>query len=80
MFLIILPLSFGSSAFVPPSTMPGWLQGWNHFNPITRLIDSMRGLMLGGPVMTNLLMTLAWMGALLLVFVPLAMRAYKRRA
>ena len=55
MFLIILPLSFGSSAFVPPSTMPGWLQGWNHFNPITRLIDSMRGLMLGGPVMTNLL-------------------------
>jgi oleandomycin transport system permease protein len=80
MFLIILPLSFGSSAFVPPSTMPGWLQGWNHFNPITRLIDSMRGLMIGGPVMTNLLMTLAWMGALLLVFVPLAMRAYKRRA
>ncbi len=36
MFLIILPLSFGSSAFVPPSTMPGWLQGWNHFNPITQ--------------------------------------------
>ncbi len=80
MFLIILPLSFGSSAFVPPSTMPGWLQGWNHFNPITRLIDSMRGLMLGGPVMTNLLVTLAWMAGLLLVFVPLAMRAYKRRA
>jgi oleandomycin transport system permease protein len=80
MFLIILPLSFGSSAFVATSTMPGWLQAWNKVNPITRLVDSMRGLMLGGPVMTNLLITLAWMAGLLVVFVPLAMRAYKRRA
>ncbi len=80
MFLIIFPLSFGSSAFVDPSTMPGWLQGWNVVNPITRLVDSMRGLMLGGPVLNNLLITLAWMVGLLAVFVPLAMRAYKRRA
>jgi oleandomycin transport system permease protein len=60
--------------------MPGWLQAWNHVNPITRLVDAMRGLMLGGPVQTNLLLTLAWMAGLLAVFVPLALRAYKRRA
>jgi oleandomycin transport system permease protein len=80
MFLLIFPLAFGSSSYVSPKTMPGWLQAWNHVNPITRLVDSMRGLMLGGPVQTNLLLTLAWMAALLVVFVPLALRAYKRRA
>ncbi len=80
MFLLIFPLSFGSSAFVNPSTMPGWLQGWNKVNPITRLVDSMRGLMLGGPVTNNLVITFGWMAGLLAVFVPLTMRAYKRRA
>jgi oleandomycin transport system permease protein len=80
MFLLIFPLSFGSSTFVDPHTMPGWLQGWNVVNPITRLVDSMRGLMLGGPVTTNLLITLAWMAGLLVVFVPMALQAYKRRS
>jgi len=80
MFLLIFPLSFGSSSFVKVSTMPGWLQAWNHVNPITRLVDAMRGLMIGGPVATDLLISLAWMAGLLLVFVPLAMRAYKRRS
>jgi oleandomycin transport system permease protein len=80
MFLLIFPLSFGSSSFVNPHTMPGWLQAWNVVNPITRLVDSMRGLMIGGPVATNIGLTFAWMAGLLVVFVPLAMRAYKRRA
>jgi oleandomycin transport system permease protein len=80
MFLLIFPLSFGSSAFVAPDTMPGWLQAWTKANPITRLVDSMRGLMLGGPVTENLLITFAWMAGLLVVFVPLTLRAYKRRA
>ncbi|GAB2477523.1 ABC transporter permease [Jatrophihabitans fulvus] len=80
MFLLIFPLSFGSSVFANPDTMPGWLQAWNHVNPITRLVDSMRGLMVGGPVATNLLITLAWMLGLLAVFVPLTMRAYRKRS
>jgi len=80
MFLLIFPLSFGSSAFVSPATMPGWLQAWTKANPITRLVDAMRGLMVGGPVAENVLLTLVWMAALLVVFVPLTLRAYKRRA
>jgi oleandomycin transport system permease protein len=36
--------------------------------------------MLGGPVADNLLITFAWMAGLLALFVPLALRAYKRRA
>ena len=36
--------------------------------------------MLGGPVQTNLIWTLAWMAGLLLVFFPLALRGYRRHA
>jgi oleandomycin transport system permease protein len=80
MFLLIFPLSFGSSAFVATDTMPGWLQAWTKANPITRLVDAMRGLMVGGPAAENVLITLGWMAVLLAVFVPLTLRAYKRRA
>src|SRR5439155_717591 len=46
-FLIILPLTFVSSAFVPPETMPGWLQDFAQWNPVTAVIDAARRLMLG---------------------------------
>jgi len=79
-FLMVLPLSFGSNTFVDTSTMPGWLQAFVNVNPISHLVTTVRGLMLGGPVQTHLLWTLVWMGILLAVFVPLALRAYRRRA
>jgi oleandomycin transport system permease protein len=79
-FLIMFPLTFGTSIFVPASTLPGWLQSFTHVNPLTHLVNTMRGLMLGGPVQSDLLWTFAWMAILLVVFVPLALRAYRRRA
>jgi oleandomycin transport system permease protein len=79
MFLLIFPLSFGSSTFVPVASMPGWLQAFTKVNPITHLVDVVRGLMLGGPIASHLLWTFAWAAGLLVVFVPLALRAYKRR-
>jgi oleandomycin transport system permease protein len=80
MFLLIFPLSFGSNVFVPTDTLPGWLQWFVHVNPITPLVAAIRGLLVGGPVAGHLMVTLAWMAGLLLVFVPLALRAYARRA
>jgi oleandomycin transport system permease protein len=80
MFLLVLPLSFGSNTFVATSTMPGWLQAFVKVNPISHLVGTVRGLMLGGPIASNLAWTFAWMAGLLLVFVPLALRAYRRRA
>jgi len=80
MFLLVFPLSFGSNVFVATSTLPGWLQAFVHVNPITPLVATIRGLLLGGPVAGHLMVTLAWMAGLLLVFVPLALRAYARRA
>ena len=80
MFLIVLPLSFGSNTFVNVSTMPGWLQAFVKNNPISHLVSSVRGLMLGGPVAHDLYWTLGWMAVLLAVFVPLALRGYNKRA
>ncbi|GLY94470.1 ABC transporter permease [Actinoplanes sp. NBRC 103695] len=80
MFLLVFPLSFGSNVFVQTSTLPGWLQWFVHVNPITPLVSTIRGLLIGGPVASHLVVTLAWMAGLLLVFVPLALRGYARRA
>jgi oleandomycin transport system permease protein len=80
MFLIVLPLSFASSTFVDPATMPGWLRAFVEVNPISHLVGTVRGLMIGGPVANHLMWTLVWMAGLLVVFVPLALRAYRRRA
>ena len=80
MFLIVLPLSFASNTFVSTATMPGWLQAFVKVNPITHLVSTVRGLMVGGPVAGNLGWTLLWMAILLVIFVPLALTGYRRRA
>ncbi len=78
-FLIILPLTFASSVFAPPQSMPGWLQAWVKVNPITKVVDATRGLMLGGPVARPVLQALAWIAVITAVFAPLAIRRYRRR-
>jgi oleandomycin transport system permease protein len=80
MFMLVLPLTFGSNVFVQTNTLPGWLQAFVHVNPITPLVATIRGLLVGGPVAGHLLATLAWMAGLLVVFVPLALRGYARRS
>jgi oleandomycin transport system permease protein len=80
MMLFVFPLSFGSNTFVRPSTMPGWLQAFVNVNPLSHLVSAVRGLMLGGPVGPSVAWTLAWCAGLLIVFFPLALRAYARRA
>lgn len=78
--VLIFPLSFASNMFVDPATMPGWLQGFVAVNPVRHLLDAMRGLMLGGPVAGPVLWTVLWMAGFVLVFAPLALRAYRRRS
>ncbi|WP_037494255.1 ABC transporter permease [Solirubrobacter soli] len=80
LFLALFPLTFGASTFVPTDTLPDWLQTFTDINPMTHLVDSLRGLLLGGVEASDVLWTVGWMGALVAVFVPLALRAYNRRA
>ena len=79
-FPTIFPLVFASSIFVPVQTMPGWLQAFVEVNPITLVTDSVRALALGEPF--ELFPSLGWaalaMALVLAVFVPLAVRRYRR--
>ena len=76
--VIVFPLTFGSNIFVPTDKLPGWLQAWVKINPVTRVSDSVRGLLDGVPspaAWTSLL----WIAGILAVFAPLAIAAYQRR-
>jgi ABC transporter DrrB family efflux protein len=74
----LFPLTFLSSAFVPISSMPGWLQAFANNQPVTFVINTMRALALGGPVAANFWKSAAWLAGIFIVFLPLAVRAYKR--
>ncbi len=74
----LFPLTFLSSAFVPISSMPGWLQAFANNQPVTYVIDTMRALALGGPIAASLWKSIAWLAGIFIVFGPLAVRAYKR--
>jgi ABC-2 type transport system permease protein/oleandomycin transport system permease protein len=75
---LVFLLVFSSSAFVPIDTMPRWLQAFGAHQPITALVNAERALALGGPVASHVLTFLAWCAGLLVVFVALAARVYRR--
>ena len=74
----LFPLTFVSAAFVPVLSMPGWLQGFAKNQPVTIVIDEMRALALGGPLVQHAWQSALWLAAIVAIFVPLAVRAYRR--
>jgi ABC-2 type transport system permease protein len=74
MFLLV----FASSAFVPISTMPGWLQVVAAHQPLTALVTAVRALVLGGPTVGHVLTSVAWSCGLLAGFALLAIAQYQR--
>ncbi len=74
----LFPLTFLSSAFVPIQSMPGWLQAFANNQPVTFVVNTMRALAIGGPIQADLWKSIAWLAGIFIVFVPLAVRAYKR--
>jgi hypothetical protein len=70
-----VPLTFGTSTFVPTETLPGWPQAFTDVNPMTHLIGTLRALLLDAPMGHHLLWTAVSMAVLLVVFVPLVRRA-----
>lgn len=74
----VFPLTMLSSAFVPADTMPGPVGAFADVNPITLAVDATRALALGhGDAAGPALGTIAWLVALLAVFIPLATRAFR---
>jgi ABC-type multidrug transport system permease subunit len=58
--------------------MPGWLQAFANNQPVTFVIDTMRSLALGGPLMPHLWEAVVSIVGIFVVFGPLAVRAYKK--
>ncbi|PIB08815.1 ABC transporter [Streptomyces sp. HG99] len=79
-FLVLMPLQFGSSIFSPTATMPGWLQNFTDYNPLSALADAARGLMVGGPVAHDLWVTLGWTAGLTVVMAPIAIHKFRTKS
>jgi ABC transporter DrrB family efflux protein len=77
-FVIVFPLVFASSIFVPIETMPSWLQGFAANSPVSLAADATRALSIGGPVTRPLLLTVLWAAAILAIAIPASVRRYRR--
>ncbi len=76
-FVVIFPLVFASSVFVPVATFPAWLQTFAKINPVTVTANAARSFALyGTPASAGA--AAAWIGGLLAVFIPLSVWRYRR--
>jgi ABC-2 type transport system permease protein len=77
-FPVLAPLVFASTAFVPPDSMPGWLQVWARNQPVSATAEAVRALTIGGPATAEVLEAVAWCVGILVIFAPIAVRLYRR--
>ena len=77
-FIWMFPLTFVSSAFVDPATMPDWLEPIADANPFTVVTNAARSLYNGLPVGNDVWLSLAWSVGIIAVFSTLSIRKFKR--
>lgn len=86
MGMIVFPFAFVSSAYVPVSSMPGWLAAFAKHQPLTAMVDAVRALTLGGHADVLLghapgyfvIRALLWAAAICAVTPPIAVLRYRR--
>jgi ABC-2 type transport system permease protein len=76
-FVIFLP--YPSSAFVPIETMPSWIHPFAEHQPITPIVETLRGLLLDLPIGSNAILAVAWSAGILLASIGLSMVLFRRR-
>ncbi|SDC55721.1 ABC-2 type transport system permease protein [Pelagirhabdus alkalitolerans] len=76
---ILFPITFVSNVFVAPETMPSWLESFVNVNPISLLVDTVRGFMDGTPDYTALIWVVVVSVLLIAIFSPLTMYLYKKK-
>jgi ABC transporter DrrB family efflux protein len=77
-FVVLFPLVFASSVFVPVSTLPGWLQAIAKVSPVTLTANAARSLALVPGTPSSLGGAIVWIAGLLVVFIPLSVWRYRR--
>jgi ABC-2 type transport system permease protein len=78
-FIIIFPLTFASSAFVPTEGMNEYLKAFAENQPISQVIEAVRALMLGMPVEDHLFWAIFWCIVILIFAVPTAVYLFKKK-
>jgi ABC-2 type transport system permease protein len=78
-FLLVFPLTFASSAFVPTDGMNKYLKVFAENQPITQVIEAVRALMLGRPIGNHGWLAVAWCVGVLVIAVPLSAWLFKRK-
>jgi ABC transporter DrrB family efflux protein len=76
--IVIFPLTFVSSVYVPTDSMPAVLEAVANANPITTVVDALRALWLGAPAHTDIAFSLVWCAGIIFVFSVLATERYRR--
>ncbi|MBM3210330.1 ABC transporter permease [Candidatus Saccharibacteria bacterium] len=79
-FIIIFPLTFASSAFVPTEGMTPVLKAFAENQPITHVVEAVRALILGTPIENYGWLAVAWSLGILAVAIPLATYLYSRKS
>ena len=79
-FIIIFPLTFVSSAFVPTDTMPDALRFFAENQPLTHVIEAIRGWLVGSPIGDSGWLGFAWCVGIILVSIPVATWLFRRQA
>lgn len=77
-FLVVFPLTFASSVFVPTKSMPSWLRVFTDHQPVTVVVNAVRGLATGSSSSADVTLAAVWTVAILVVAVPVAVRLYRR--
>jgi ABC-2 type transport system permease protein len=75
----VMFLPYPSSTFVPISTMPAWLQGFARNQPVTPVVTTLRGLLLGTPVGASPWHAVAWCGGILVAAAAISGVLFRRR-
>jgi ABC transporter DrrB family efflux protein len=77
-FIVIFPLTFASSAFVPPESMPAGIEAFAKANPISTVVDATRALFVDAPAGNDVWAAVLWIAGLTAVFSALAVHRYRR--
>lgn len=78
-FVIVFPLTFASSAFVPTDSMVAWLKVFAENQPITQVVEAVRALMLGLPVEDYAVNSIIWSIVIMVVAIPLAALLFRKK-
>ena len=77
-FVVIFPITFASSAFAPPESMPKAIEAFANANPFSTVVDATRALFLGAPAGNDVWAAVLWSVGLIAVFGTLSVYRYRR--